>query len=162
MMKLLQLLLLAGTLAFAGPKPGSPAPTFSLPKLFNSQGPVSLQSMQGKVVLVDFWASWCSPCRKTLPDLGRLRTRHPNLIILALSIDEDRAKALGFLKSNDSSLVFLHDAKREAAEKFDLGGMPSAFLIDRHGILRQRFDGYGATQMKNMEIEITKLLEEKS
>ena len=112
------------------------------------------------MVLVDFWASWCPPCRTTVPELGRIRARNPALVVMALSIDEDRAKAVDFLKARDTSVLFLHDAKRETAKKFDLGGMPSAYLIDKHGVLRNRFDGYGNREIAKMEIEVKKLLKE--
>ena len=149
--------------AWAGtsPKAGTQAPAFSLPALFKNQGEISLRPYIGKVVLVDFWASWCPPCIKTLPELGQLYTRNPGLVVLALSIDEDPRKALDFIKGRDTSLVYLHDANREVAEKFDLGGMPSAYLIDKKGMLRNRFDGYGPGELKSMETEVKKLLGEK-
>lgn len=165
MTKTLRILFLACGLAAAGPQsgpqPGIPAPAFSLPDLFHTRGDVSLKSLEGKVVLVDFWASWCPPCRKTVPDLARMRGRNPSLVVLALSIDEDRAKAVAFLKSRDTGLIYLHDAKRAAAAEFDLGGMPSAYLIDRRGVLRNRFDGYTESEMDKMETEVKKLIGEK-
>ena len=146
--------------ASASPKPGGAAPPFSLPDLFHNHAVVNLHASEGKVVLVDFWASWCPPCRTTVPELGRIRARNPALVVMALSIDEDRAKAVDFLKARDTSVLFLHDAKRETAKKFDLGGMPSAYLIDKHGVLRNRFDGYGDREIAKMEIEVKKLLKE--
>jgi thiol-disulfide isomerase/thioredoxin len=139
------------------------APSFSLPDLIKNRGDMSLRQLQGKVVLVDFWASWCPPCKKSLPELGHMHNRNPALVIVAISIDENRSKAVDFLKDSDTSLVYLHDAKHEAAENFDLGGMPSAFLIDKKGMLRNRFDGYGSGsgELKSMETEARKLLEEK-
>jgi cytochrome c biogenesis protein CcmG, thiol:disulfide interchange protein DsbE len=142
------------------PKPGSPAPGFTLPDLIRDRNDVSLNSLQGKVVLMDFWASWCAPCRKTLPQLGLMRGRHPSLVVLAVSIDEQRDKALEFLKPRDTSMVFLHDAKRAVAEEYDLGGMPSLVLIDKKGVLRYRHDGYTEADVKNIEAEIRKLMEE--
>ncbi len=147
--------------AGAGPKPGGLAPSFSLPDLFHNHAAVNLHASEGKVVLVDFWASWCPPCNKTVAELGHLRSRNPALVIMALSVDEDRTKAMDFLKIRDTTVIFLHDAKRETAKKFDLGGMPSAFLIDKHGILRHRYDGYGEGEIKKIEAEVKKLLEEK-
>lgn len=147
--------------AIAKPETGKPAPGFSLPDLFGTHSQVNVQSLSGKIILIDFWASWCPPCRKSLPELGRLKTRYPDLKIIAVSIDEDKKKALDFLKKPDSNILFLHDVKRVVAEQFDLGGMPSAYLIDRKGILRNRFDGYGETDMLKIEKEIKKLLEEK-
>jgi cytochrome c biogenesis protein CcmG/thiol:disulfide interchange protein DsbE len=144
----------------AGPQPGGPAPGFDLPELFQAKRAVSLKSLEGKVVLLDFWASWCPPCRKTLPQLGRMRSRQPSLVVLAVSIDEDRVKALDFLKPRDTSMVFLHDAKRAVASRYDLGGMPSLVLIDRKGVLRYRHDGYTEADMKKIQDEIAKIMGE--
>jgi thiol-disulfide isomerase/thioredoxin len=141
----------------AAPKPGAAAPAFDLPDLANAKNAVSLASLEGKVVLVDFWASWCPPCKKTLPHLGRLRQRHPGLAVVAISVDEDRKKAADFLKPRDTAVVFLHDAERSAAEAYDPGGMPSLFLIDRKGVLRYRHDGYTERDMQAIEAEIRKL-----
>lgn len=145
------------SLPAATPKPGAAAPAFNLPDLANSKNAVSLESLEGKVVLVDFWASWCPPCKKTLPHLGRLRQRHPGLAVVAISVDEDRKKAADFLKPPDTAVVFLHDVKRSAAAAYDPGGMPSLFLIDRKGVLRYRHDGYTERDMQAIEAEIKKL-----
>ncbi|MDB5103500.1 MAG: Thioredoxin-like protein [Fibrobacteres bacterium] len=152
--------LAAGAALAAAPAPGGPAPAFTLPDLIRAKHDVSLKSLQGKVVALDFWASWCPPCRKTLPQLGAMRARHPDLVVLAVSIDEKRANALEFVKSRDSSLVFLHDAKRAVASEYDLGGMPSLVLIDRKGTLRYRHDGYTEGDAGKIEAEIKKLMEE--
>ncbi|MDB5047230.1 MAG: Thioredoxin-like protein [Fibrobacteres bacterium] len=152
--------LAAAATGASGPRPGSPAPEFNLPDLNRARNAVSLKSLEGKVVLVDFWASWCPPCRKTLPQLGGMRVRHPSLVVLAVSEDEDRAKAMEFLKPRDTSLVFLHDEKKSAAADFDLGGMPSLYLIDKKGTLRFRHDGYSERDAKAIESEIKVLMGE--
>jgi thiol-disulfide isomerase/thioredoxin len=158
----LALLLAVSAPAFGGvaPKAGSPAPDFSLPNLIGGNVDVTLKSLHGKVVVMDFWASWCPPCRQTLPRLGRMRDRHPSLVLLAVSIDEQRAKALDFLKPRDTSMVFLHDAQRAVATRYDLGGMPSLVLIDRKGVIRYRHDGYTEGDAKAIEEEVRKLMEE--
>ena len=151
---------LSGSPDAAAPKAGSPAPGFELPELTSSRTLVNLKSMAGKVVLLDFWASWCPPCRKTLPQLGRMRSLHPSLVVLAVSVDEYRNNALEFLKPRDTSVVFLHDAKKAVAEKYDLGGMPSLYLIDKKGALRFRHDGYTERDEKSIEKEVKTLMEE--
>jgi len=148
------------------PKPavGRPAPDFRLESLGRSRAATTLKDLTGQVVLIDFWASWCGPCKRTLPELARLGARHGGLKVLAVSVDEDRAKAAGFLKRGDSGLLalnVLHDAGREVAARYDLGGMPSAVLIDRKGVLRARWDGYTERDLGRMEAEVRKLLEEK-
>jgi thiol-disulfide isomerase/thioredoxin len=141
----------------AGPGPGAPAPGFSLPRLLDDGGEVSLKSLAGHVVVLDFWASWCAPCAKTLPHLSRLGAGRADLAVLALSIDEDRAKALDFLGRKEKShpgLTYLHDRKRAVAEAYDLGGMPSLVIVDRKGVVRYRHDGYTEADLKAIESEI--------
>lgn len=167
--------LLAGPLAFlaalaalsaapaaaGAPGVGDRAPAFELKALAQGRPGASLAALSGEVVLLDFWASWCAPCKRTLPGLARLQKRHRGLKVLAVSLDEDRAKALAFLKGQDTSLAALHDAGRRVAESYDLGGMPAAVLIDRKGVLRARYDGYTEDDLAAMEAEARQLMEEK-
>jgi thiol-disulfide isomerase/thioredoxin len=145
----------------AGPGPGAPAPDFSLPRLVDSGGAVSLKAYAGRVVVLDFWASWCAPCAKTLPHLSRLGAGRADLAVLALSIDEDRSKALDFLgrkEKNRPGLTYLHDRKRTVAEAYDLGGMPSLVIVDRKGVVRYRHDGYTEADLKAIETEIAAVM----
>lgn len=147
------------------PRVGEPAPDFTLKGLGRPPAAAtSLKGLEGRVVLLDFWASWCAPCQRTLPELARMGSRHPGLKVLAVSLDEDRSKAQAFLRGRggpDTSLAVLHDAKREVAARYDLAGMPAAVLIDRKGVLRARFDGYTERDLGKMETEARKLLEER-
>jgi thiol-disulfide isomerase/thioredoxin len=143
------------------PQAGSPAPDFTLPGLLAGQGEVGLRSLTGQVVVADFWASWCPPCRKTLPHLGRLAAAHPSLAVLAISVDESREKAVDFLKVREPSLIYLHDAGQSAASAYDPGGMPSLVLIDKRGVLRHRYDGYTERDFGKIAAQIRSLMEEK-
>ncbi len=146
--------------ACAGPKPGAPAPEFKLPRLLD-HGEAGLKDYSGSVVVLDFWASWCAPCAKTLPRLSRLGAGRPGLAVLALSIDEDKDKALDFLGRKEKanpSLTYLHDRKRAVAEAYDLGGMPSLVIVDRKGVVRYRHDGYTEADMKSIEAEIAAVM----
>ena len=146
----------------AAPKAGAPAPDFRVPRLLEA-GEVSLKSLAGRVVVLDFWASWCGPCAKTLPRLSRLGQGREGLAVLALSIDEDRGKALEFLGRKEKAapgLTYLHDKRRAVAEAYDLGGMPSLVIVDRRGVLRYRHDGYTEADLKAIESEIAAVLGE--
>lgn len=147
------------------PEVGHPAPEFNLAPLGGKGPSTSLKSLEGQVVLLDFWASWCAPCKRTLPEIARMGGRHKGLKVLAVSLDEDRKKAVGFLADGahpaGSAMDALHDGKQEVAARYDLAGMPAAVLIDRKGVLRARYDGYTERDLKRMEAEARKLLEEK-
>ncbi|MBW8887084.1 MAG: TlpA family protein disulfide reductase [Fibrobacteres bacterium] len=146
--------------AFAGPKPGAPAPGFELPHLLDA-GEAGLKDYSGSVVVLDFWASWCAPCAKTLPRLSRMGAGHPGLAVLALSIDEDKGKALDFLGRKEKanpSLTYLHDRNRAVAEAYDLDGMPSLVIVDRKGLIRYRHDGYTESDFKVIEAEIAAVM----
>lgn len=150
--------------AGGGARVGAAAPAFSLESLGAPGGAVSLGDLTGQVVLLDFWATWCAPCRKTLPGLSDLMRRNPGLAVLAASLDEDRAKASDFLRrlpGGNPAFRVLHDPGRKAAETYGLKGMPAAVLIDRKGILRGRYDGYTERDLATMEMAIRALLEEK-
>jgi thiol-disulfide isomerase/thioredoxin len=150
----------AAVAAAAKTAAGRPAPDFTLAVLGKGDD-VQLKSLAGKVVLLDFWASWCGPCRKTLPEIARMGARHPGLVVLAVSVDEDRGKALQFLKDEEATVLALHDAQQKVADAYGLEGMPSGFLIDRRGVLRYRHDGYGEGDFRDLDDEVRKLMEEK-
>jgi thiol-disulfide isomerase/thioredoxin len=149
----------------SGPKAagvGSPAPDFTLPRLLDG-GETGLKAFAGRVIVLDFWASWCAPCAKTLPRLTRLGAGRSGLAVLALSIDEDRGKALDFLGRKEKAgpgLTYLHDRQRAVAEAYDLGGMPSLVIVDRKGVVRYRHDGYTEADLKAIEAEIAAVMGE--
>ena len=140
-------------------KIGEPAPNFSLTALGTPEN-ITLGSLRGKVVLLDFWASWCVPCRKLMPKLSNLKARNPKLVVLAVSVDESKPKALAFLRSVEPGLKAAYDSGQKAAGAFGLEGMPSCFLIDKKGNLRFRHDGYTAADLEKVERESQLLINE--
>jgi peroxiredoxin len=136
-------LLTAGA-AFAGVQKGQRAPEFSLPSLKGTT--VTLGSMKGKVVLVDFWAQWCEPCKKELPQLDRLAKEYAakGVVIVAVNIDKQRDNAERMVKQLGVSLPVLLDPAGSVAGTYDLPKMPTSFVIDKKGIVRfvnEGFDG---------------------
>jgi len=136
-------LLTAGA-AFAAVQKGQRAPEFSLPSLAGST--VTLSSMKGKVVLVDFWAQWCEPCKKELPQLDRLAKQYAQkgVVIVAVNIDKQRENAERMVKQLGVSLPVLLDPAGSVAGTYDLPKMPTSFVIDKKGIVRfvnEGFDG---------------------
>jgi cytochrome c biogenesis protein CcmG/thiol:disulfide interchange protein DsbE len=140
------LLLFLALPAFARPTPptgamGGTAPTFSLP---GQSGTVSLDSLRGRVVYVDFWASWCDPCRRSFPWLNALRGRYADrgLTIVAINLDKDRRAADVFLEKFPASFMIAYDPAGKTAEAYRVSAMPSSFLIGPTGELLASSAGF--------------------
>ena len=140
-------------------EPGAPAPGFRLPT-FGTEQPVSLADARGKVVLVDFWASWCSPCRQAFPLYDKLREAYPaaDFAVLAIGLDEDIADAKAFLAEHPVKYTTLQNPQGDVAKAFDLKGMPSSYLIDRDGIVRARHIGFEPKDIDALKKEIDDLV----
>jgi peroxiredoxin len=151
--------LLAALTSASAVEPGAAAPGFSLQPFAATQA-VSLADYRGKVVLVDFWASWCSPCRQSLPLYDKLRTGFApaDFAILAISIDEDVGDAQTFLAEHPVKYTTLQNPQGDIAKAFDLKGMPSSYLIDRDGIVRARHVGFEPKDIDALTREITELV----
>jgi len=118
-------------------------------------------SIKGKVVLVDFWASWCEPCKQSFPVMEELQKHYGErgFIIVAVNVDENRADMEAFLKKNTASFVVMRDAGQKLVDKAGIATMPSSFLIDREGKVRFTHTGFrGAETKKKYEEEIESLL----
>ena len=161
---LLFALLLAGTAgAAAAQHPieiGKPAPSFDLPVFGNNQKHMSLADLQGKVVLLDFWASWCGPCRQSFPLYEKLRTEMPrkDFVVLAINLDEMAEGPIAFLEEHPVGYVSLADPAGEVARQFGLIGMPSSYVIDRDGIVRARHTGFKPQDIDEIRKEVLGLL----
>ena len=119
-----------------------------------------LEQLRGKVVYVDFWASWCTPCRKSMPMLDRLQQRWPEeLVVLGVNVDATRADALNFLKATPVKFPIVFDPQGHWAEQFAVPGMPAGFLIDRTGVVRHVHVGYRASELPALETVIKNALE---
>jgi len=134
-------LLMAGV-AFAGVGKGQRAPEFSLPSLSGST--VSLASLRGKVVLIDFWAQWCEPCKKELPQLDKLSKEYAGkgVVIVAVNIDKQRDNAERMVKQLGVTLPVLLDSSGSVAGSYDPPKMPSSFVVDKKGIIRYVNEGF--------------------
>jgi thiol-disulfide isomerase/thioredoxin len=151
--------LLAGSAHAA--KPGERAPDVVLPDLDGKE--VKLAALRGSVVVLDFWASWCGPCKKELPALDALARRYAGegkpVVILAVNIDRERRNAEKFLASaRVSSLRVLLDPKGKGAAAYDLPTMPTSYVIDGEGIVRLVHAGYAPGDEKKLKAEIDRLL----
>ncbi len=140
--------------------PGQAAPDLRLPA---SDGTVvSLAASRGKVVLVDFWASWCGPCKASFPALDALYQdlRDRGFEVIAVNVDEHRSDAAAFLADMPHSMPVVFDPKGTAPRAFGVAGMPTSFLIDRSGRVRFVHTGYTAKTIDAYRKEIEQLLAE--
>jgi peroxiredoxin len=143
-------------------EPGDKAPAFNLPAL-DGKGKVSLESHRGKVVWLDFWASWCPPCLSSLPELEELRKQMPagEFQIVAINLDEDQKKALKFLARNPVGYPSGSDPKGALPDQYGLETMPTSYLIDRKGVVRVVHKGYREGDMKKIRAEVRKWVAKK-
>lgn len=133
-----------------------PAPNFKLP---TSKSEITLSSYRGKVVYVDFWASWCEPCRKSFPWMNEIQARFgKDLKVIAINLDQKREDALGFLKKLDPKFAIAYDPDGKIAEAYKVKGMPSSYLIDQRGRIVVSHVGFRASDKEKLESQIEKLI----
>lgn len=120
-----------------------------------------MQSFRGKVVLLNFGATWCAPCREELPELARLQEkyRQRGLAVVAVSVDNEMKNVRRFLRKHEVKLQVVWDKKKKAAEAYAVEKMPSSYLIDRNGVVRFIHRGNSPEELKRIEIEFDELLD---
>ena len=143
----------------AGLEAGDEAPQFSGRPLEGSE-PISLSAHRGKVVYVDFWASWCPPCRRSLPLIDSLRTEFPSgsFQVLAVNVDRDPRDGRRFLEQHPVGYPSIADPEGRLPEAFGLETMPTSYLIDSRGIVRYVHRGFRKGDVKTLRREIGALL----
>ena len=143
-------------------EPGKPAPNVQLPKLNGSSVGESVQisDYKGKLIYLDFWASWCGPCRKSFPVLNELHNTYQSLgfEVVAINVDENLDDALKFLKKHPVDYTILLDSKARSPEEFGVPGMPTAFIIDPEGNVIHRHVGFRNGDAEKIEKLINELL----
>ena len=133
------------------------APAFTLPGL---QGEVTLASLRGKAVLVDFWASWCGPCRHSFPWMNDLQKRYGDkgLAIVAVNLDKDRELASHFLAEVPAAFTVAFDPSGKTAESYKVKAMPTTFLVSPDGKLLLTHTGFDAKHASEFEAQIAEAL----
>jgi peroxiredoxin len=138
------------------------APDFSLT---DSDGNVvSLSDMRGKVVLINFWATWCGPCRQEMPILEALYKRYETLgfTLLGVNVEENSSDAVSFLKETPVTFPILYDPDNDVSRLFDVAAMPSTVIVDREGKMRFLHHGYQPGYENAYQDQIRELIRERS
>ncbi len=151
---------LLAPVAHGGQASGRPAADFSLPD--GAGAPLRLSSLRGKVVLLDFWASWCEPCMKELPELDKLQREFAGrLVVVTISIDKERKAALDTARRLKLGLRVLLDPEGKVAELYDPPKMPTSYVLDREGVVRLVHEGFdGAPDVGRLRKELAALFQQ--
>ncbi|HYB50101.1 MAG TPA: TlpA disulfide reductase family protein [Burkholderiaceae bacterium] len=136
------------------------APDFTLPSAAGRN--LRLQEQRGQVVMLNFWATWCGPCRREMPHLDRLYAKYhaAGFVLLGVNVDEDQRNAVGVMNKLGLHFPVLFDTKQKVSRLYDLSTMPSTVLIDRDGRVRYVHLGYREGFEDTYEKQITELLRE--
>jgi peroxiredoxin len=141
---------------------GKPAPDFAVASAVNGSGQIALSSLRGQVVLIDFWGTFCEPCKKSFPRLQDLNAKYgaSGLKIVGISEDEadDKEKIPDFASAYGARFVLGWDQDKAIARSYRPETMPSSFLVDRNGIVRYAHAGYHDGDEVEVEREIKTLL----
>lgn len=137
----------------------NPAPALALESV-NGKGRVDISHLKGKVVLVDFWATWCEPCKKSFPKLEELRIKYESagLVIVGVSEDDDGDGIKAFGATYGAKFPLVWDKDKTVAGRWKPTTMPTSFLIDKNGIIRIVEAGFVDGGEKEIEKELKSLL----
>ena len=147
-------------LALADVKVGAPFPAL---ETFGLEG--TLPPTEGRVVMIDFWATWCAPCKASFPAYSELQRELAGrgFVLLAVSVDKTRGPYEEFLKRFAPAFPTVRDGAQKLVAEVQVPAMPTSYLIDRKGVLRSVHSGFhGADTVRSLREEIVRLLEEKS
>jgi len=145
--------------AQAGQQVGKPAAEIALPDA--AQKPFKLSDLRGKVVLLDFWASWCEPCLRELPELEKLHKQLANrgVVVMGVNIDRERKNADELVARLKLSFTNVYDPKGVVAELYDPPKMPTLYVVDQQGTVRFINEGFsGPADIAKLRKTIEQLL----
>jgi len=156
------LVLFALSGAAAAVQPGDPMPAVAPPQLEAPAAPLAFGSFRGSVVYVDFWASWCVPCRVSMPALEAMYRKYRGVGLRVVGVNKDvaHADAERFLKRVAVSFPLVADGDDAVARAFDVQAMPSGYLVDRRGVVRYVHRGFTDETASALAAEIELLLKE--
>ncbi|MES9859751.1 MAG: TlpA disulfide reductase family protein [Candidatus Thiodiazotropha sp. LLP2] len=138
----------------------TPAPDFTLKSRTGEN--IKLSELRGNVVMVNFWASWCGPCRQEMPILQQLYDRYQDMgfVLLGVNVDEESALADKMLKDIPVNFPVLYDNENSVSKQYQVKAMPSTFMVDRDGKIRFLHKGYKPGYEDDYQQQIRTLLRE--
>ena len=136
----------------------SQAPIFVLPGIDNTQ--VNLEDYRGKVVLVDFWASWCTPCIRSFPWMDEMVEKYgeKGFVVIAINMDQESILATKFLQRYPNKLTIAFDPQGVVAEQYEIMGLPNSFILNKKGEIVYKHIGFRLAELDKYEAEILSLL----
>ena len=137
---------------------GDPAPAFALQTAAGDT--VSLERLRGKVVYVDFWASWCGPCRRSFPWMNEMHRKYGGngLAIVAINVDKKRADAERFLSQVPAAFTIVYDMPGATPTAYAVKGMPSSYLIDAAGRIVAVEQGFREERAAELEAQVRAMI----
>ena len=126
----------------------------------NANTPLDLNEFHGRVVYLDFWASWCAPCKQSFPWMNRMQREfgQDGFVVVAVNVDHVRPDAAQFLHEYSPGFKIVFDPDGAVAERFGVKGMPTSFLIDRDGHVHSEHEGFRLKDRGALEQQIRSLL----
>lgn len=132
-------------------------PGCTAPEMRFSDG-TSLTTLRGRLIYIDFWASWCGPCKQSFPWMEELQRKFNGLDVVAVNVDADRKDADEFLASQKSSFRLVFDPEGKIPEAYEVEGMPSSFLVGPDGKILFKHRGFRDSDKKELEEQIEKYI----
>ena len=140
---------------------GKPAPDLSVQTL-NGKGKITLDSLQGKIAVIDFWATWCGPCEQSFPKLEELSKRNQGKVeFVAVSVDDKSDNVADWAKEHGATFAIAWDDGHAIAKRWKVGSMPTTFVLDTTGTVRFIHAGYHDKEADEINKEIATLVGEK-
>ncbi len=136
----------------------APATNFTLTD--NNGAKINLSDYKGQVVYLDFWASWCGPCKQSFPAMNDFQKKYgaQGFKVIAVNVDENKQDAVNFLKTTPAQFTVVYDSNQQVIKQYNVKSMPSSFLIDKQGNILETHQGFKLEEVAELDAKIQKAL----